>query len=254
MFSTQASLEGNIKCGHGRTGHSRKRDWARLGHVPRSARTIDRKHDEVAPLQLAFQSKQSGSASAAAGSAHGNEPKFFDGSRDVFAIKAAADHDGDADLSPEPRARKNSAVPEGIDHRFFVERARDGGWLFPRNGISQRRPDQGDCRIGGPTNQPKKNSFAQRESASVENGRVVQARPRRKKNSRRHCSGRRITCCEIAQSGKRRVEMAGSTLPGTRRSTLSGAAVAHRWNQSALQKSYSLSSRSRFRAPRRAAA
>ena len=58
---------------------------------------------------------EAGHGFAGAGAANGDEAQALDGAGDEFAVEAAADEDGDAEVAEAPDAGEEAAVPEGED-------------------------------------------------------------------------------------------------------------------------------------------
>jgi hypothetical protein len=64
-----------------------------------------------------MEAAQAGGAVAGAGAADGDEAEALDGAGDEFAIEAAADENGDAEVAEAPDAGKQTTMPEGVDTR-----------------------------------------------------------------------------------------------------------------------------------------
>src|SRR5258708_12003782 len=86
-----------------------------LGDVARSARSVNSKHNWMSQLDFADHSDQRSHGSARTAATHRTKPKFRENARDIFSVKAAADHDGSL-CAFEPKSGKNNAtMPETPD-------------------------------------------------------------------------------------------------------------------------------------------
>jgi len=109
-------------------------DSSGLGDHGRATRAIGGDGTVVAGEVSALHVAKARRAVAGAGAADGNEAKPFDSTGDEFAVKAAADEDGQLVVTEVPCARQQAPVPEGID----------AGW---RNVISGSRSRLADVAI-----------------------------------------------------------------------------------------------------------
>jgi len=98
----------------------------RFGHHCGAARAI-RRDGAVASGQIsALKVAKANGTIPGAGAANGNEAEAFDGASDQFAVKAAADENGDAVITKPPRTREQTSVPEGVDSGWWRVVARYG--------------------------------------------------------------------------------------------------------------------------------
>ena len=89
-----------------------------LRHHGRTTRAIGGNGTIVTGEVSALHVAKARRAVAGAGAADGNEAKLFNSTGDEFAVKAAADEDGQLVVAEAPRARQQAPVPEGIDARW----------------------------------------------------------------------------------------------------------------------------------------
>jgi len=157
-------VQRDIEGGHGQCGCARKRDWAGLGDVFRSARAVDGEGDGVAEFEFPLHSKQRGSAAAAAGAANRGKSQLFDCARDVFTVETAAHHNGDAEAAPHPGGGEDGAMPERIDDTFFVRCIGRCGRFLPRDGVPQSASDERNGDVGGPADEREKKTLAKGET------------------------------------------------------------------------------------------
>lgn len=90
-------------------------DNARLGDLGGASGAIGGNSAVVACQVGALEVAQSGRAIARAGAADGYESEALDGAGDEFAVKTAADKDGNSMVAEAPRGGEQAPMPEGVN-------------------------------------------------------------------------------------------------------------------------------------------
>src|SRR5215469_8024515 len=158
------ALDSNVKAADGLAGLLGQHDRAGFGDVTRAARAVDGEHSGVAVFQFAAHSDEGPNRSARTRPAYRAEAELLENARDIFAVKAAADHDRDL-LAPETIACWNHAtMPEAPDSAGRAPAVAQAV-LFAHNSEAQRGTQAANEQISRPGNQPQRYPLAQRERA-----------------------------------------------------------------------------------------
>jgi len=149
-----------VKRGQRHSGSAGQQHRAGLGDVAWPARSVDGKYGSPPLLDVPPHAQQCADGAAITGATHWHESKLPDDSRDVFAVEALAGHHADLAVAPHKRRCKNAPVPKRVDQGAGFEIRNCA--FFARHGITQGRPDQSDCKICRPGDEPDHDSLAQR--------------------------------------------------------------------------------------------
>ena len=153
------SLYGYIKGKDGCTGHPRQMNRSRLGHIARTARTVDGERNELAVFELALQLAQRLHGAARAGSADRTEPQAIDDAGNVFAVVASAGENANPLIAENVCGWEDASVPEAEDRRTRPRLVFSAGLVSDRD--AQRRPDQTYRQVACQGGQPQRESLFQ---------------------------------------------------------------------------------------------
>src|SRR5262249_9677650 len=105
----------DVKATDGMPGLFGQRDRPRLGDVARAARAVDCERRGMAVFQFAAHAHQGAYRAVRARSAYRTVAELGQDARDVFAVKAAADHDRNLFAAKPVSGRNHAAMPETPD-------------------------------------------------------------------------------------------------------------------------------------------
>ena len=104
-----------MKSGYRPAGPAREDDSAWLGDVARPPWAVDGKRDVAARFEILRHGGEAFDAAARRTSLRGAEPEALDHASRPLAIEIHGIEYHDAAVAPDPRGRKDTAVPEGPD-------------------------------------------------------------------------------------------------------------------------------------------
>lgn len=158
------SLDRNVKAVDRLAGLLGQQDGSGLGDVARPARAVDGKHRRVSQLDFAPHSDQRANAASRTRSPDRTKPEFTQNAGYIFAIEAAADHHRYFPPAKTVACRQHAAVPETPDTVGCAPAVAQAiGLTYDLE--AQRWPQAANQQVSAPSDEPQRDSLAQRETA-----------------------------------------------------------------------------------------